>query len=138
MHMDHKGLKIVRYEKRYYEEISKFYTGHGWKVAPKENILPSIGFVVINDEGLKLAVGFLYESNSPIYFLEWTATNPLAPLRARAKALRLLIKTVQGLVKKTRSDAQVMQYTPNEAIIRFYKKLGFVPTETATLLHWGA
>lgn len=135
--MDFKGLRVIPYQDSHFEEISAFYAGHGWPVPPQREILPDIGFVAENAEtGEKLAVGFLYTSNSNVFFLEWTATNPGARLRERARAFKLVVKTAMALAKKDKPGAVIMQYTPNEAIIRAYKKLGFQETERATLLVW--
>jgi hypothetical protein len=130
-------IKIVPYKDSDYVDVSRFYLENGWPEAPRKEILPTTGFVAIGTGGQKLAVGFLYESNSNVYFLEWTATNPKAALRRRALAFKLLVKTVMGIVKKAKPLGQIMQFTPNEAIIRTYKKLGFKETERATLLIWG-
>lgn len=135
--MDRKGIKIVPYKKEDHKEIVHFYSDRGWKQPPDESILPDLGFIAVDENTQeKLAVGFLYESNSQVYFLEWTATNPSASLRRRAVAFKLLVKTVMALCKKDKPGAVIMQYTPNESIIRAYKKLGFVETERATLLVW--
>lgn len=137
MHMDSKGLRVKPYTKDLYKEVAAFYTGHGWTDAPVEACLPDLGFVV-EDESTKklLAVGFLYETNSIMYVLEWTATNPKAPLKQRAKAFKLLVRTIMALVKKAKPDGQIIQFTPNESIVRSYRALGFTATERATLLHW--
>jgi hypothetical protein len=137
MHVDRKRIRVIRYQKEHYEEIKDFYTGHGWKQSPREIALPDMGFIVEDEDGLKLAVGFVYTSNSIINWLEWTATNPKAPLRIRHSALKLLVKTVQGVVKLRDPNGEILQATPVPAIIRFYLKLGFQVTENATLLHWG-
>jgi hypothetical protein len=134
--MDSKGIRIIPYQDSFHEEVSQFYAGHGWKDPPAKSILPDLGFVAVDENGGKLAVGFLYESNSNVFFLEWTATNPKARLRTRAVAFKLLVKTIMILAKKQKPGAVIMQYTPNEAIIRAYKKLGFIETERATLLVW--
>lgn len=135
--MDFKGLRVVPYKDSDFEEVSKFYSGHGWKVPPGREILPNIGFVAEDaSSGEKLAVGFLYTSNSNMFFLEWTATNPASTLRRRALAFKLVVKTAMALAKKEKPGAVIMQYTPNDSIIRAYKKLGFQETERATLLVW--
>jgi hypothetical protein len=133
--MDREGIEIIPYTNEMYDEVSAFYSGHGWSHPPVKEILPDLGFVAVRGEE-KLAAGFLYESNSNMYFLEWTATNPRASLKIRARAFKLLIRTIMALVKRQKPMGQIMQFTPNEAIIRAYKKLGFVDTERATLLHW--
>lgn len=136
MHVDSKGLRVFPYTKEHYGEIAKFYTLNGWKEAPVEACLPDLGFIVRENGGPILAVGFLYETNSIMYVLEWTATNPEAPLKPRAKAFKLLIKTIMALVKRAKPNGQIVQFTPSEAIVRTYKRLGFTATERATLLHW--
>jgi hypothetical protein len=135
--MDFKGLRVRPYQDKDFEQISKFYSGHGWPVPPQREILPDIGFIAESIEtGEALAVGFLYTSNSNVFFLEWTATNPESSLRQRARAFKLVVKTAMALSKRDKPGAVIMQYTPNEAIIRAYKKLGFQETERATLLVW--
>jgi hypothetical protein len=135
MHMGNEQLKIVPYESSHYEEISTYYVGHGWPAAPAEDMLPDTGYVVLcGDE--KLAVGFVYASNSNVYFLEWTATNPKAPLKKRVLAFKLMIRAIQEICKMAKPRARIMQFTPNRAIIRMYEKMGFVATEDATLLLW--
>lgn len=129
-------LRIIPYESAFYGEISEYYVGHGWPVAPPEEMLPETGYVVLGEYGEKLAVGFVYASNSNVYFLEWTATNPKAPLKKRVQAFKLMISAIQSICKMAKPQARIMQFTPNQAIIRMYEKMGFKATEEATLLLW--
>jgi len=134
--MDSKSLRVVPYQDSDYEDVAAFYSGHGWDHPPAKASLPKTGVLVVDETGAKLAIGFLYETDSIMFVLEWTATNPLAPLKLRAKAFKLVIRAIQALVKAKKPDGQIIQFTPNDSIIRSYKRLGFVETERATLLHW--
>ena len=130
------SIKVIPFVASMYEEISKWFTVHGWETAPVLEMLPDTGFVAVDMSGNKHAVGFLYYTNSNVFLLEWTATNPASGLKTRAKALKLIIKKVQELAKLEKPLARVIQMTPNESIIRTYERLGFKKTDKATMLLW--
>ena len=136
MHMVKSSIKVVPFTESMYEEVAKWYTSHGWEMAPVLEMLPDVGFVAVDEAGNKHAVGFLYSTNSNMYLLEWTATNPASGLKTRAKALKSIVKRVQQLTKLEKPLARVIQLTPNESIIRTYERLGFKKTEQGTMLLW--
>lgn len=128
-------IEIVRYKDEDFEEISRFFTGNGWKEAPHPEVLSDTGFVAVRGTE-KLAVGFMYKTNSNVFILEWTATNPAASLKDRTKAFKLLVRSVMKIAKELKPKAHVFQFTPVESIVRTYKRLGFTDAEKATILHW--
>jgi len=121
-----------------HKRIRHFYTERGWPDAPTPETLPKTGLVAEDSEsGQILAVGFIYTTDSCIYLLEWTATNPHAPLKIRRQGLRLVLETAKEVVKGRNPNGQIIQMMPNEKLVEFYKKQGFKHTETAHIVHWG-
>lgn len=118
-----------------YLEISQWFVGHGWPAAPDKSMLPKTGFIVEVGKRL-LACGFLYLTNSPIAWLEWTATNPKETELTRMKAFGALVKSAQSMATSS-GYSRIMQAMPNAKLVSFYeKRLGFKKAEDASILFW--
>jgi len=131
-------VKIRPYTLHDHKVIEPFFTERGWPEAPSEEVLPKTGLVAEDsDNGQILAVGFVYTTDSCVFLLEWTATNPEAPLKIRREGLRMVLETAKEVVKGRNPNGQIIQMMPNEKLVEFYKKQGFNHTETAHIVHWG-
>lgn len=127
-----------------YEIIKKWFEKRGWGTktgaAPSLNILPTSGFVCIDEETFKMqAAAWIYLSyNSSLAFLEWSVTNPdLAP-RTALKSLKFLIEGIKEKVSLLDPPVtDIIQFIPSERLCGFYEKhLGFKTSERATLMVW--
>lgn len=107
-----------RFEKHDWKEFASWHTDRG-QHAPPQELAPPFGII---EPGL--AVGFLYVSH-PIAYADLLATNPHAPVVARAKALRkislLLIKEA-----KYRKCKVIVTTTKLSETAKLAKRLGLV------------
>lgn len=65
---------------------------------PRE-VLPAIGRTVVGSEGQNIAMGFVYQSNSKICWLEWLVVNPDSNPGLRREALDILISELKNVAR---------------------------------------
>jgi len=76
-----------------YAEIAKWWKDQGRAILSWE-LLPVLGFIAEENEK-KIAVIWLYCSDSVVGFVGWTTVNPAVSKRLAAKALKLLQEAVR-------------------------------------------
>ena len=116
--------------------LQSWFTRHGWEQAPLwENMPKGFGYLCEAD-GVPAACGFLYLTvNSPLCFWEWTATNPDVGMVKRLRALEFLWKYIERCIRDNRRTMNVFTFLGPDNLIKFYQqRLGWVPTERATLM----
>lgn len=97
---------------------------NGWYTARGQpqvfgDALPAYGLVVRG-----VAVGFLYSTDSTIAFADGYVTNPAAPLRERALALRLITRAILSEAKR-RGYRTVLGICASPGLGRLVRRLGF-------------
>ena len=114
-----------------YSMLAAWWKAHGWPALPVA-ILPRLG-IVVEHCGVPICAGFLYMDNSVgVSMLEWTTTNPDAPLKAIPTAIRVLTDFMA-------ERAQEMNYglmlttCRQPALARIYEKNGFERTDEAVI-----
>ena len=92
--------------------------------------LPRTGLVGTTDDGVPLAAGWLYQTDSSIGWVEWIVGDPEADKEQRSEALDLLISK---LVERSLDLGIKALFTScsNERLIERYKKAGFQVTDTS-------
>ena len=116
-----------------YEAIAPWFIEHGWEMPPDRGALPTIGFIVEDDEG-PCGCAFLYITNSPIAWCEWICTAP----RLGRKGFRVL-EYLLAQVKRAATDIGVQRivHLSNPKYRKvFEKRLGFQFAEKADVLIW--
>src|SRR6185312_16009240 len=88
------------------ESVSDYKDVVQWWHAQKRAILapellPTLGFVV-EHEGQKIAMSWLYCSDSAVGFVGWTTINPDAPKRVVPKAVKALEEAVAFAAKSAK------------------------------------
>lgn len=116
-------MKTRPYVSSDYPVLSSWWEAHKWPAVP-ERCLPKTGLVV---DGL--AAGFLYHTDSSIFWLEWLISNPASDKIERNQALTLLI---ENLLKAAREAGASFVFTSvqHAGLIERYKQHGFAVTET--------
>jgi hypothetical protein len=128
-------MRWRKYTDADYDVIAPWFVAHGWQQAPHRTILPPTGFIIEGDDGKILAGAFLYLTNSPLAFLEWLVTNPELEI-AGFTVLKYLIARVKESAKLIGVHKIMHLCKPSYARV-FQKKLGFVASESATILFLG-
>lgn len=126
------ALKWRKYDPADYETIAPWYKAHGWSEPPEPAIFPTTGIIV--EDGLgPVAVAFLYLSNSPLGFIEWTATRPgLPPGRTVYRVLEYLLEVVRTAGKGSGVARFIHLSRPKSA--RIYERLGFKKSDEVVVL----
>lgn len=117
-----------------YEEICRWWVGHGWSSVPQE-MLPS-GWVVEKD-GKMLCAGFLYiAGNAPVAYLEYVVSNPDNKPLESYKAIDYLfceiIKFVEYSMIKV-CFARMKQ----KSLSKMYSRHGFHEGDVVQDMIWG-
>lgn len=133
--MSYQGYQTRKLKSEEIDEVLEWFTTR-WGVSPPKNRLSDIALTVVDSEGQKCAVGWLYVTNSPVIYLEWTATNPSLGLSG-LKALKYLVRSVQDYATANAKCQAIMQFLPSEKLADFYQKhLDFKVAERATIVVW--
>ena len=120
-------MRLEKYTKDNYCEISKWWNGHsGWSAVP-EDVLPDTGFVVF-DGRTPLAAGFIYnDTTSSLGMMEWIVANPENSARQSLKSLMVLI---EGMTKYADSiGLKLYASIQNAGLEKLYNKYGFITTD---------
>ena len=105
-----------------FEEIKVWFDARGWAQVTQE-ILPEIGIWVPGFAAL-----FLYQTDSPLGWMEWAVTNPVADAIKRREALDLCID--ECIRKAKEVGIKVLLSSLNhERLIERYKSKGFAATD---------
>lgn len=103
--------------------VAKWWEKHGWPVIPGF-MLPPVGIVATTDHGEPMAAGWLYQSDSPISWMEWIVGDPDVGAQERGEALDVLI---EALKNKADEVLKPLMFTSvrHEGLIERLKKHGF-------------
>lgn len=131
-------MKVIMFKPElHYEELSGWFKSHGWgEGVPVVTLPKDSGYLVQDEDGTLIACTFIYFSNSPLCWQEWTMTNPSAKLRKRHQAIKKLIEYVQWLVKEINPASQVITLLASRSLTKMFKDAGYKVTESASMVHW--
>jgi len=101
-----------------YEDVGKWWIAQGWPVLPLE-LLPDMG-IIVEVNGNKACVGWLYTSNSKLAWLGWPVANPDVSSFSRGKAVLKMIETLEGAAKGLGYSA-IMTFSEIPAMLKAYE-----------------
>ena len=113
-----------------YADAAKWWIAHGWPVIPSDH-LSSLG-VMATEGKTKLAVGWLYVTNSAFGWFEFLVANPEVGLKIRVKAIECVIEGIVALGAE--HDIKTMftsVATKQKGLVRLYRKNGWIITDQA-------
>lgn len=108
------------------EEVNGWWKHYGWETLPP-TWMPKIS-AIVSSEKEKLAVGWLYMTDSPIAILEWLVANPAGDPELRSQAVDRVIAHLSSQAKEAGAKA-VMSFTKNASLLERYRKHDFVVTD---------
>lgn len=113
-----------------WELLVSWWKDWGWPVLSKD-ILPDegTGGIMIEHEGKPIAAGFIYWSNSGMCWLDWVISDYNGNKRARPLAVKMLIETVESMVKKAGKKC-LMSISRSNSLLKIHKKLGWTVDAT--------
>lgn len=126
-------MNIRKFELSDYNELTEWWSF--WRFpAPSLNLLPILpddrvnGFLATKD-GMNIACGFLYFTNSDFCWIEYIVSNPKATKEDRANGLN---KVIEALTEEGKAYGFTVAFTSvkNESLIKRMKGLGFIEGTT--------
>jgi hypothetical protein len=123
------------FEEQDLPEIAGWFADLNWPLPPIADILPPIGCVVEDEEGL-LACGWLYTTGTSLAFLSWTATNPARDQADRELATEKLILSIQHVVRVNDKIKSIMVLSRPGAFLNKLKSLNFRTKPGFDLCTW--
>lgn len=113
-----------------YSMLEKWWAAWGWPAVNKD-ILPDngTGGIMIEHDGKPIVAGFIYWSNSGLCWLDWVVGDPDGSKRIRPLAIKLLIETVEVMVKDAGKKC-IMSISRSNSLLKIHKKLGWVVDKT--------
>ena len=108
-----------------YSMLEKWWAAWGWPAVSKD-ILPDngTGGVMVEHDGKPIVAGFIYWSNSGLCWLDWIVSDPNGSKRTRPLAVKLLIETVEIMVKDAGKKC-IMSISRSNSLLKIHKKLGW-------------
>jgi len=108
-----------------YKILVEWWKAWKWPILPKE-ALPSngTGGIMVYKKDILVVAGFLYWSNSKMVWLDWIISNPKYKENDRKEAIKILIKTAEGMVKK-QGGGVMMSISRSKSLLETHKKLGW-------------
>jgi len=121
------AINVLRYDpKEHYSTLFQWYSSRNLGVFP-EDCLPKIGFVAENED-CKLAMVFIYQTDSAIAYMENFSSNPGVSKEITDSALDLVVKAGLEFAKKE-GFRLVIGGTKIKAVAERAQKLGFILDE---------
>lgn len=116
----------------HYPIVSSWWESHkDWQPIP-EDILPTTGFIVYDNE-LPCVAGWLYLTNSSCAWLEWIVSSPTLAKEQRVEGVHKLLDHVEEVVDSLGIKMTLMAAT-NPVLIKRLTDHGFTATEKARIL----
>lgn len=99
-----------------------WWEANGWPKLPA-HLMSDFG-LMIEEDGVPLAAGWLYLTTSKWAWLEFIVANPTAPLKDRAKAVDYL---VERLVEESKGfgATAIFSSVARRSLVKLYEKHGF-------------
>jgi len=116
-------------------EISQWFAALEWPLPPIADILPPIGCVIEDSEGL-VACGWLYTTGTSLAFLSWMAANPARSLDVQHAAIEQVIVSMQDAVKSNEKIRSIMVLSKGGGFLHQLKRLGFRAKPGFDLCTW--
>lgn len=128
MHLDFKVRPFN--EEEDYKYLVPFWNAYNFAPPPLK-YLP--GGLVVTLFDMIVCAGFLYETATPIAWMEWVVANPDLVRDVRNEGLNLLITSLKEMAKEV--AVEVIYTTSNlDPYIKRLEDNKFIKTETASLL----
>lgn len=105
--------------------VADWFSGIEWTIPGVEGVLPKIG-IIVEENSVPLACGWLYTTDTTLAILSWTATNPEVADTLQSQALDELVVAVQKAIAMQGGKIKMlMALSKSEAFTGKLKKLGF-------------
>jgi hypothetical protein len=117
-------MRIIKIGPQEYDLVCHWWASQDRAIILKA-ALPDTGLMVLGNDEVPLAAGWIYNSNSNMGFLGWSTTNPKAKPKDRASALKLLESTACALAPEM-GISVLCAFSGGGGWSRILKKRGWV------------
>jgi len=108
-----------------YPYIVEWWNAREMKPLPKD-MLPNVGYMAV-EEDVRVAAGFLYQSDATLTWLTWLVTSPEVSPRTAHEGLGLVIEILAGTAKALGYKA-LFTSLGHSGLIKTLKRHGFKTT----------
>lgn len=116
------AISVRLIEEEDFVEVSAWFADSHWKTPPMGNNLPESGYIA-EEGGRKLAVAWLYVTNSGVALVDWVKTNPEVGGRG-VFAVKKLMGHIEAIAENQINS--IIYVTPNDRLAGFLKsRCGF-------------
>lgn len=105
-----------------YPEVCEWWRARAWKAPARSKLSPFGAMAVEGDT--RLAVAWLYVTGSGWGLLEYTVTNPEAPVLSRGRAVRLIVERLSEVAEEAGVE-DLVTFTESKGLQRLLQKCGF-------------
>jgi hypothetical protein len=118
-------LKARELRETDWNELPSWWKWWRWPEVSRDTLpLNGLGGIMVYKDGINIAAGFLYLSNSKVAWLDWIVSNPEYKDKDRKEALELLINTLEEVAKQ-QGYSVIITITKSKHLIDTHKKLGY-------------
>jgi hypothetical protein len=128
--------KFLPLEESDYEKICEFWDFWNFAHIPR-NCLPNNGLgglKIVDDQGIIICAGFLYETNSGIAWLDFIVLNPYIKDRKVRYDAQIELISLLTVEAEEKGFSAVFSSVTNKHLIKKYVEIGYTTTPNATEL----
>jgi hypothetical protein len=118
-------LQIRTLKESDWETMQSWWKAWGWPEVTKELMpLEGLGGLMIEKEGVAIASGFLYLTNSKVAWTEWIVSDPEYRQEDRAEALAMLVSGLEEIAISAGYKI-ILSVGRNKGLLNIHKELGY-------------
>lgn len=118
-------LQIRTLKESDWETMQFWWKAWGWPEVTKELMpLEGLGGLMVEKDGVAIASGFLYLTNSKVAWTEWIVSDPEYRQEDRAKALTMLVSGLEEIAISAGYKI-ILSVGRNKGLLNIHKELGY-------------
>jgi hypothetical protein len=118
-------LQIRTLKESDWETMQSWWKAWGWPEVTKELMpLEGLGGLMIEKDGVAIASGFLYLTNSKVAWTEWIVSDPEYRQEDRAEALAMLVSGLEEIAISAGYKI-ILSVGRNKGLLNIHKELGY-------------
>jgi hypothetical protein len=118
-------LQVRSLQESDWETMQAWWEAWGWPEVTKDLMpLDGLGGLMIEKNGVAIASGFLYLTNSKVAWTEWIVSDPEYRQEDRAKALSMLVSGLENIAVSAGYKI-ILSVGRNKGLLNIHKELGY-------------
>ena len=108
-----------------WEIMSAWWRAWGWPEMSKDLMpLNGLGGIIVEKEGIPIASGYLYLTNSKVAWTEWIVSDPNYRQEDRAEALKMIVSGLEEIAVAAGYKI-ILSVGRNKGLLNIHKELGY-------------